>query len=407
MGQLPSVGQPFAIINIECHQAGSSGQGLGKLIETYRAIDTGSEIKLLLGNGSPLNDVILDKATWSVRSTVGQQQQQPQQQQQQQPQKQQPQLQVQQPLVKLLSPPQQVAAKPITKVIPSPPTAALPAAKLVTVANAKLLTVPKSKMSSECSVCGKSITTKNMARHMEKHTGKRKFECSFCSASFTQKMHLKNHVILHVTKVDAAMPSPTAATSQNASSEKTSSSLHPVKSYTCPTCKRSFVQKGHLNRHIKTAHGIDALISSRASSANSASAAEQLTCRICDKQCKNKVSLIRHRTKHLACVQCSAIFQNKVALQDHLLKVHPATAIVSVERHFAAPTLDDAADPQTEFLDPVMSVKSPSATTFDKIKVDVDEIATNVGETLADIADTNFFDSAEDLSDEFYSPDLF
>ncbi len=67
-----------------------------------------------------------------------------------------------------------------------------PAPKLATVANAKLLTVPKSKMSSECSVCGKSITTKNMARHMEKHTGKKKFECNFCSASFTQVPILQN-----------------------------------------------------------------------------------------------------------------------------------------------------------------------------------------------------------------------
>ena len=31
-------------------QAGSAGQGLGKLIETYRAIDTGSEIKLLVSD---------------------------------------------------------------------------------------------------------------------------------------------------------------------------------------------------------------------------------------------------------------------------------------------------------------------------------------------------------------------
>jgi len=165
-------------------------------------------------------------------------------------------------------------------------------------------------------------------------------------------MHLKNHVILHVTKVDTAASSP-SPTSQSASTDKSSTSTHPIKSYSCPTCKRSFVQKGHLNRHIKTAHGIAALISSRSTPANSAASAEQLTCRVCQKQCKNKVSLMRHRTKHLACVQCSAIFQNKVALQDHLLKVHPATAIVSVERHFPAPTLDDAGDVNTDFLDPV------------------------------------------------------
>jgi hypothetical protein len=54
-----------------------------------------------------------------------------------------------------------------------------------------------------------------------------------------------------------------------------------------------------------------------------------------------------------------------------------------------------------------MSVKSPSSTSFDKIKVDIDEMTTCIGETLADIADTNFFDSTKDLSDELYAPDLF
>ena len=370
MGQLPSVGQPFAIINIECHQAGNAGQGLGKLLETYRAIDTGSEIKLLLGNGTTLNDVILDKATWSVRSTIGQQQQQ--------------QIPQQQHLLQV-SP---LALKP-----PQQQQQASPAPKLATVANAKLLSVPKSKMSSECAVCGKSITTKNMARHMEKHTGKKKFECNFCSANFSQKMHLKNHVILHVTKVDTTLQ-------VNSSTDK-SPAVHPNKSYSCPTCKRSFVQKGHLNRHIRTAHGSAAVVSSRAPPVVTA---DQLTCRVCQKQCKNKVSLMRHRTKHLACVQCSAIFQNKVALQDHLLKVHPDSAIVSVERPFPQPSPTPIDDPSDDFLDPVMGgVKSP-ASTFDRVKVD--EIS-SVGETLADIADTNFFESAKDLSDEFYPTDLF
>ena len=395
------MGQPFTIINIECHQAGNAGQGLGKLIETYRAIDTGSEIKLLLGNGSPLNDVILDKATWSVRSTLGQNQQPQNHQQLQQVGKSHSHQQQ-----------QQVQSVDVMRQLSKPATATTPAAppKLATVANAKLLTVPKSKMSSECSVCGKSITTKNMARHMEKHTGKKKFECNVCSANFTQKMHLKNHVILHVTTVDdSASSSPSSSSpSAAAASQNNDKTSQPVKSYSCPTCKRSFVQKGHLNRHIRTAHGIAALISSRASTANSADSIEQLTCRVCQKQCKNKVSLMRHRAKHLACVQCSAIFQNKVALQDHLLKVHPASAIVSVERHFPTPTLDDASgDNNNDFLDPVMSVKSPMGTSFEKMKVDLNEMTSKVGETLADIADTNFFDSVRDLNDEFYPPDLF
>ena len=44
----------------------------------------------------------------------------------------------------------------------------------------------KTKQSADCHVCGKSITTKNMARHMEKHTGKKKFQCELCQTSFYQ-----------------------------------------------------------------------------------------------------------------------------------------------------------------------------------------------------------------------------
>ncbi len=374
------------------------------MIETYRAIDTGSEIKLLLGNGSPLNDVILDKATWSVRSTIGQPQQQQQTTQQ----------------------PQPISVPPptLSKISQLPSPVQQPQQQLSTVQAPKVShTIPKSKMSSECSVCGKSITTKNMARHMEKHTGKKKFECNFCSATFSQKMHLKNHVILHVTKVDpsvqqqqqnqktvSAPEKSTALTTTSATMASTSTPSHPNKTYACPTCKRSFVQKGHLNRHIRTAHGGGVISRASASSTTAATSAEQLTCRVCQKQCKNKVSLMRHRTKHLACVQCSSIFQNKVALQDHLLKVHPDSAIVSVERPFPQPSPTPLEDPSCadDFLDPVMSgVKSP-VSTFDRvIKVDVDEMSSVVGETLADIADTNFFDSARDLSDEFYPTDLF
>ena len=108
-------------------------------------------------------------------------------------------------------------------------------------------------------------------------------------------------------------------------------------------------------------------------------------------------------------MQCSAIFQNKVALQDHLLKVHPASAIVSIERPFPQPSptpLPEDPSCTEDYLDPVMGgVKSP-ASTFDRVKVDVDEVS-SVGETLADIADTNFFETAQDLSEEFYPTDLF
>ena len=44
-------GNSFTVINIECHQPGKNGEIERKVIETYRAIDMGNEIKLMGGGG--------------------------------------------------------------------------------------------------------------------------------------------------------------------------------------------------------------------------------------------------------------------------------------------------------------------------------------------------------------------
>merc|ERR1719481_58980 len=91
----------------------------------------------------------------------------------------------------------------------------------------------KSKQSADCSICGKSITTKNMARHMEKHTGKKKFQCEICQASFFQKTHLKNHIVLH----------------ENGECHE------------CQECKQKLLRKADLQKHQKTIHCIDITLS--------------------------------------------------------------------------------------------------------------------------------------------------
>ena len=54
----------YTLINIECLQTGRDGEVNGKLLETYRAIDTGSEIKLLLNNNSTgmFGDIVQKKS---------------------------------------------------------------------------------------------------------------------------------------------------------------------------------------------------------------------------------------------------------------------------------------------------------------------------------------------------------
>ena len=150
-------------------------------------------------------------------------------------------------------------------------------------ADNKKQTVAKSKQTADCSICGKSITTKNMARHMEKHTGKKKFQCDICQASFFQKTHLKNHIVLH----------------ENG------------ESYECLDCKQKFLRKTDLQRHQKTVHCTDSF-----------------TCSSCGLQLADQQQLELHWTAGCAangerkelCGLCGEKFRDKEAMMIHMQK---------------------------------------------------------------------------------------
>ena len=223
----------------------------------------------------------------------------------------------------------------------------------------------KSKQSADCNICGKSITTKNMARHMEKHTGKKKFQCEICQASFFQKTHLKNHIVLHengeyheckecqqkflrktdlqkhqksVHFIDSPLHCSTCGgqfldahklevhrkthaherkelcglcgekfedkESMIAHMEEHTSAIID-RPFTCNVCQKTFAQKGHLNRHIKCHSG-----------------EADLVCFVCSKQCKNKADLEQHHLSHLACQVCAVVFDTRSGLEDHMSKCH-------------------------------------------------------------------------------------
>ena len=204
----------------------------------------------------------------------------------------------------------------------------------------------KSTNTSHCSICNKCITNKNMARHVEKHNKK----------------------------------------------ETT------ISSFACKMCSKTFGQRSHLSRHVKTVH-------------EGAGQQQSLTCKVCGKVCKNRLNLVRHhRSKHLSCVHCSTIFDSKVNLQDHLVKAHPEKAIVSLvqppEPPLPMPLSSSASklDFDSDDLGSMASSYSFSPTPSVPASLPPPEI----GETLADIADSNyFFCGNSDITDDLYSTDLF
>ena len=153
--------------------------------------------------------------------------------------------------------------------------------------------------------------------------------------------------------------------------------------FACKICCKTFGQRSHLSRHVKAVHE-----------------GQSLTCKVCGKVCKNRVNLQRHRSKHLACVHCSALFESKVNLQDHLIKAHPEKAIVSlVQPPEPAPKLDFDSDDLGSMASSYSFSPTPSA------PASLPEVP--MGESLADIANTNYFFCGNSMDDDLYSTDLF
>ena len=293
----PTTASNQCIINIECRQPGKDGSEPAKIIQSFRAIDTGSEIKLLPADSTVPEVVVAPKEANNTVAT-------------------------------------------------------------------------NLKMTSDCTVCGKCITNKNMSRHLEKHKRQE-------------------------AKKAAASTASTASTKIG--------NIVGDRKYVCKYCCKAFSTRSHLTRHAK---------------AHTSTKGDLLTCRVCAKVCKNRVSLVRHRSKHMACVHCSCLFDNKIALQDHLLKAHPEKAIVSLipmspppislaQQSVSGSSSDGGGACGLVDFDDLGSIGSsangPSSMEYCSFSPE------DVGESLADIADANYFNCTDttEITDDFYGTDIF
>ena len=367
-GQLLTAGAQ-CIINIECRQPGKSPDEPAKIIQTFRAIDTGTEIKLVPAD---LPVTVTNAGVKKDTTTV---------------------------------PPNFAALNSINQDKSKMSVAAVPSVVVPTAlsnsstTSSSSSTTTSSSNSSYCKICNKCITNKNMGRHLEKHQKKDLHTATTLMNKNQQR------------KSNAEISSTTSSSIGGSGNSAAVIGMKEPRKFLCKFCCKAFSQRSHLSRHTK-AH-------------TSSVGHDLLTCKACGKVCKNRVSLVRHRAKHLSCIHCSAVFENRNALQDHLLKAHPEKAIVSLVQP-PVDVQDNASNSSSRLdLDDIGSIGSTASRSIDYSFSPNSDINDNtnratavstigeddgggIGDSLADIADSNYFFSHNtDLTEDLYSSDLF
>ena len=154
------------------------------------------------------------------------------------------------------------------------------------------------------------------------------------------------------------------------------------KPFSCDVCHKTFSQKSHLNRHIKS-HGGE----------------QDLVCLVCNRQCKNKLELVRHRAGHLACSLCKGLFDTRVQLQQHMLKSHP---VIQPALNSVDPVALDLFDDESDWASgrPVTSSLSRSPIDILSDQLDASPAPSSVDSGSLDLLDTNLNNFLADLSPE-------
>ncbi|XP_075971238.1 uncharacterized protein LOC142973442 [Anticarsia gemmatalis] len=140
-----------------------------------------------------------------------------------------------------------------------------------------------SRKSAWCSECGKQLASRSaLARHRRVHSGERPHACPTCGRSFAQREVMLRHTLIH----DEQRP------------------------YQCPECPKSFTQRGALRSH------------ARAHAPAHARALAIHRCSRCPKVFLYASGLSRHMMMHqgrvYVCGACDRQFRDKSSLLRHL-----------------------------------------------------------------------------------------
>ena len=120
----------------------------------------------------------------------------------------------------------------------------------------------------KCDFCDKAFMQREfLIRHQYVHSTEAPFRCEFCDACFRQRVNLKQHQIRRhpesVKEAAADLHRPHACPEEHCEKRfRTTSELknHMLyhgdirRSYSCHFCSSAFVEKRHLDRHIRRVH---------------------------------------------------------------------------------------------------------------------------------------------------------
>uniref|UniRef100_A0A4W3I0P4 Zinc finger protein 142 n=1 Tax=Callorhinchus milii TaxID=7868 RepID=A0A4W3I0P4_CALMI len=231
----------------------------------------------------------------------------------------------------------------------------------------------KTHICPECKRCFKKRT--HLVEHLHLHFPDPSLQCPHCTRFFTSKGKLKVHLLRELGEKAHSCPLCEYRAVERNSLSRHMASMHENTTnfysdvYSCPVCEQHFTvsnllkehmkvhrerpkrlvcfqqscpftseDRGELQRHVRAAHGVQAVeCRYRACAALFGSAAEMEThrrthyafhCDQCDFVCSNKHAFRRHRrrghpgSEELHCAFCPFLTFNPVEFTDHVGKMH-------------------------------------------------------------------------------------
>ncbi|KAK5643503.1 hypothetical protein RI129_007348 [Pyrocoelia pectoralis] len=161
-----------------------------------------------------------------------------------------------------------------------------------------------------CNICGKSMRTDNLQKHIKSHT-EDPITCNQCGKVFKNSESLRSHLLTHTgPELLCVLCGKSYRYRGEYNRHMKRHSLGGQKTVKCPVCGKLFYDRKHIKRHMQTHTGDRPHI-----------------CEYCQKGFSSTYALKTHIRQHTnekpyICEHCSMAFRQKVSLVTHIKSKH-------------------------------------------------------------------------------------